>query len=159
MKSVLCFNQKKTFPNRTALLNTKLGHWLITNLDRAHHQWITKTLFCSTVVFLGELLSKYWPCFSLRDLKGSQHKVVWLRAVYKMMKDRVKASHVLPLLHTVVGEGGGVQWNSELLLFSAVNNQPVKFPAAAGGYLDKQFIRIFKKDKGMSINDVSDYGG
>lgn len=42
--------------------------------------------------------------------------------------------------------------------FSAVNNQPVKFPAVVvGGYPDKQFIRIFKKDKGMNINDVSDY--
>lgn len=159
VKSVLCFNQKKTFPNRTVLLNTKLGHWLITNLDREHHQWITKTLFCSTGVFLGDLPSKYWPCFSLRDLKGSQHKVVWLRAVYKMMKERVKPSHVLPLLDTVVGEGGGIQWNSELVLFSAVNNQPVKFTAAVGGYPDKQFIRIFKKDKGMNINDVSDYVG
>jgi len=43
--------------------------------------------------------------------------------------------------------------------FSAVNNQPVKFPAVVGGYPDKQFIRIFKKDKGMNINDVSDYVG
>lgn len=157
MKSVLCFNQKKTFPNRTVLLNTRLGHWLITNLDREYHQWITKTLFCSTGVFLGELTSKYWPCFSLQDLKGSQHKVVWLRAVYKMMKGRVKPSHVLPLLDTVAGEGGGVQWNAELFLFSAVNNQPVKFTAAVAVYPDKQFIRILKKDKGMNINDVSDY--
>lgn len=76
-----------------------------------------------------------------------------------MMKERVKPSHVLPLLDTVVGEGGGIQWNSELVLFCAVNNQPVKFTAAVGGYPDKQFIRIFKKDKGMNINDVSDYVG
>lgn len=61
--------------------------------------------------------------------------MVWLRAVYKMMKERVKPSHVLPLLDTVVGEGGGIQGNSELLFFfffSAVNNQPVKFTAAVG---------------------------
>ena len=76
-----------------------------------------------------------------------------------MMKHRVKPSHVLPLLDTVVGEGCGIQWNSELLLFSAVNNQPVKFTTAVGGYLDKQVIRIFKKDKGTNINDVSDCVG
>lgn len=64
---------------------------------------------------------------------------------------------MLPLLNTVVGVGGGIQWNSELLLFSAANNHPVKFTAAVGGYPDKQFIGIFKKDKGMNINDVSDY--
>lgn len=46
-----------------------------------------------------------------------------------------------------------------LFFFSAVNNQPVKFTAAVGGYPDKQFIRIFKKDKGMNINDFSDYVG
>lgn len=74
-----------------------------------------------------------------------------------MMKERVKPSHVLSLLNTVVGVGGGIQWNSELLLFSAANNHPVKFTAAVGGYPDKQFIGIFKKDKGMNINDVSDY--
>lgn len=45
------------------------------------------------------------------------------------------------------------------LFFPAVNNQPVKFTAAVGGYPDKQFIKIFKKDKGMNINDVSDYVG
>lgn len=76
-----------------------------------------------------------------------------------MMKERVKPSHVLPLLNTVVEEECGIQWNSELLLFSAVNNQPVKFTASVGGYPDKQFIRIFKKDKGININDVSDYVG
>lgn len=44
--------------------------------------------------------------------------------------------------------------------FSAVNNQPEKFPAVVvGGYPVEQFIRIFKKDKGMNINDVSDYAG
>lgn len=151
MKSVLCFNQKKTFPNRTVLLNTKLGHWLITNLDREHHQWITKTLFCSTGVFLGDLPSKYWPCFSLRDLKGSQHKVVWLRAVYKMMKERVKPSHVLPLLDTVVGEGGGIQWNSELVLFSAVNNQPVKFTAAEGVIRINSLSGFLRRIRGWTL--------
>lgn len=35
----------------------------------------------------------------------------------------------------------------------------MKFPAVVGGYPDKQFIRIFKKDKGMNVNDVSDYVG
>lgn len=139
------------------LLNTKVEHWLITNLDRERHQWITKILFCSTGVFLRDLPSKYWPCFSLWDLKGSQHKVVWLKAVYKTMKERMKPNHVLPLLDTVVGEGGGFQWNSELLLFSAINNQPVKFTAVLEGYPDKQVIRIFKMVKGMNINDVSDY--
>lgn len=76
-----------------------------------------------------------------------------------MMKERVKPSHVLCLLDTIVGEGGDIQWNSELLLFSAVNNQPVKFTAAVGGYPDKQFIMMLKKDNGMNINDASDYVG
>lgn len=76
-----------------------------------------------------------------------------------MMKERVKPSHVLCFFDSVVGEGGGIQWNSELRLFSAVNNQPVKFTAAVRGYPDKQFIMMLKKNNGMNDNDAFDYVG
>lgn len=119
---------KKAFFGRTVPLSTKVGDWFMTSLEEECHQWIAKTTFHSTCFFLGGLPSKYWPGFSLWNQTGSQHKVAWLRVVYKIMKYTEKSSCMFLLPCTIIRERGGTPWNWEALqVFYMEYNHPVKF--------------------------------